>query len=130
MSTMHSSPDVDTSTEKKKPEVILFYNSTKGGVDTMDQMLRCYSIKRMTQRWPMVIFYNMVDVSAMNAFIVWTSIHPSTSANKGNERRKFLITLGKELLNQPQSSVEETSSGVELQWKSLQKNEGATCVKE
>lgn len=104
LSTMHSSPGIDTSSEKKKPEVILYYNSTKGGVDTMDKMLRCYSVKRMTRRWPMIIFYNMIDVSAMNAFIVWTSIHFPSSIRKSTERRKFLITLGKELVNESEIS--------------------------
>jgi hypothetical protein len=56
LSTMHSQPNVDENSEQKKPEVISSYNSTKSGVDTMDQMTRCYSVKRMTRRWPMVIF--------------------------------------------------------------------------
>ena len=38
LSTMHHSKTVDENTQKKKPEVILFYNQTKGGVDTVDQM--------------------------------------------------------------------------------------------
>ena len=96
LSTMHSQPDIDHSSEKKKPEVILSYNSTKGGVDTMDQMLRCYSVKRMTRRWPMVIFYNMVDVSALNAYIIWVSLNP-TYFTRSRKRRQFLIALGKEL---------------------------------
>ncbi|KAG7518564.1 hypothetical protein JOB18_037334 [Solea senegalensis] len=33
---------VDENSPMKKPEVILFYNQTKGGVDTMDQMVGSY----------------------------------------------------------------------------------------
>ena len=35
---MQDSTDVVTSNEKKKPELILFYNANKVGVDCFDQM--------------------------------------------------------------------------------------------
>uniref|UniRef100_A0A0A1XPM0 PiggyBac transposable element-derived protein 4 n=1 Tax=Zeugodacus cucurbitae TaxID=28588 RepID=A0A0A1XPM0_ZEUCU len=47
---------------KQKPNVILFYNETKGGVDVMDHMLRQYSTKRKTHRWPLALFYNILDI--------------------------------------------------------------------
>ena len=34
----------------KKPQIILDYNSTKGGVDTLDQMVSTFSTKRMTRK--------------------------------------------------------------------------------
>lgn len=108
LSTMHSQPDINHTNEKKKPEVILSYNSTKGGVDTMDQMVRIYSVKRKTRRWPVVVFYNMIDTSALNAYIVWMSLHPTHFAKKAKKRRRFLITLGKELAGvetQPQTET-------------------------
>ncbi|XP_062312239.1 piggyBac transposable element-derived protein 4-like [Osmerus eperlanus] len=49
LSTMHDSRVVDDNSVKKKPEVIQYYNKTKGGVDTMDQMVRTYTCKRRTQ---------------------------------------------------------------------------------
>ena len=52
MSSMHDQPEVDENHPKKKPMLVLDYNSTKGGVDTSDQMLRNYSCKRMTCSWP------------------------------------------------------------------------------
>eukprot|EP00064_Thunnus_orientalis_P025106 superscaffoldBa00011911_g25432 len=39
LSTMHHDKVVDENSRKKKPEVITFYNKTKGGVDTTDQMV-------------------------------------------------------------------------------------------
>ena len=71
MSSMHSQGEIDVTSPKKKPAMILEYNATKGGVDTSDQMLRLYSTKRMTRRWPVAIFNNMLDVSALNAYIIW-----------------------------------------------------------
>ena len=58
-----------------KPEVIMYDNSAKRAVDTMDQLARSRSTKQMTRRWPMAIFYNMVDVSALNALIVYLSLN-------------------------------------------------------
>ena len=42
LSTLHHSANVDYSTEKKKPKVILFYNKNKTDVDCFDQMARLY----------------------------------------------------------------------------------------
>ncbi|KAJ8363286.1 hypothetical protein SKAU_G00121170 [Synaphobranchus kaupii] len=55
LSTMHDDKAVDDNSVKKKPEMIQYYNKTKGGVDTMDQMVRTYSCKWRTRRWPMVL---------------------------------------------------------------------------
>ena len=68
LSTMHSQPEIG-STSDQKPSIILFHNQTKSGVKTLDRMVRLYSIKRMTKRWPLVLFYNMIDVSTINAFM-------------------------------------------------------------
>lgn len=42
LSTMHYDDAIDE--ETKIPEVILFYNSTKGGTDTFDKLCHCYSV--------------------------------------------------------------------------------------
>ena len=74
MSTMHISKREEIGSETK-PEVIMYDNSAKGTVDTVDQLVRSYSTKRTTLRWPMAIFYNMVDVSALNALIEYLSLN-------------------------------------------------------
>ena len=95
LSTMHHQPTIDSTDAEKKPEVIVSYNSTKAGVDTMDRMVRNYSVKKKSRRWPMIIFYNMIDISALNAYIVYASLNPEYFCEKNNGRRNFLITLGK-----------------------------------
>jgi hypothetical protein len=42
LSTMHN--DISVDTETKKPELIHVYNSTKGGVDTVDQLCGNYCV--------------------------------------------------------------------------------------
>ena len=48
LSTMHHDAAVDA--ETKKSEIIHFYNSTKGGVDIVDQLCGNYSVSRRTRR--------------------------------------------------------------------------------
>ncbi|XP_034058307.1 piggyBac transposable element-derived protein 4-like [Gymnodraco acuticeps] len=73
LSTMHDDTAVDDQSVKRKPEVIQYYNHTKSGVDTMDQMVRTYTCKRRTRRWPMVLWHNVLDVATLNAFTSYTA---------------------------------------------------------
>lgn len=98
LSTMHDDRAVDESSQKKKPEVIQYYNKTKGGVDTMDQMVSNYSCQRRTRRWPMVLWYNMLDVATLNAYTSFTAQHPGYMGGVSNARRLFIKELGKELV--------------------------------
>ncbi|XP_063743292.1 piggyBac transposable element-derived protein 4-like [Eleginops maclovinus] len=97
MSTMHTDASLSTR-EDMKPQMILDYNSTKGGVDNLDKVTATYSCQRKTARWPLVIFYNIVDVSAYNAYVLWTAINQKWNAGKLYRRRLFLEDLGKALI--------------------------------
>ncbi|XP_039537932.1 piggyBac transposable element-derived protein 4-like [Pimephales promelas] len=98
MSTCHKDGKI-SDREDKKPEVILDYNRCKGGVDNLDKMVACYSCKRKTNRWPMVVFSTILDVSAINAFVVWREVNPSWERGKSIKRRLFLEQLGKALVS-------------------------------
>ena len=63
LNTMHHDKAIDEGSSKKKPEVIQYYNGTKAGVDIFDQMIRTYICKPQTKRWPVVMWYNMLDVA-------------------------------------------------------------------
>ena len=88
----------------------MYNNSTKDGIDTMDKLVRAFSTKQMTRRWPIAIFYNMVDVSALNALIVYLALNQGTFESRTRPRRRSLfIQLGKELTGyenqQPSNTV-------------------------
>ena len=51
----------------------------------------------MTRRWPLVLFYNVINISAINAFIIWQEINYKNGNICIRQKRKFLISLGKEL---------------------------------
>ena len=69
LSSLHVSVGVN-SLEKRKPETIEFYNKTKCGADVADQMARRYSVKAGTNRWPVAVFYNILDLACINAFVL------------------------------------------------------------
>lgn len=68
MSTLHNYKEI-SARDDKKPTIIMDYNETKEAVDTLDQLVATYSCKRKTNRWPVIIFYNILDISAYNASI-------------------------------------------------------------
>ena len=45
------------SSGENNSEIIQYYISTNGVVDTMIQMFRYYRTKRLTRRWPIVVFF-------------------------------------------------------------------------
>ena len=81
LSTMHILPEIGSNFAEKKVEVILYYSSTKSGVDILDRMVRTYTCKRMTRRWSAALLYIMIDVSAVNAYIVWQQLHGENNRN-------------------------------------------------
>ncbi|XP_057685155.1 piggyBac transposable element-derived protein 4-like [Corythoichthys intestinalis] len=97
LSTMHDDKAVDD-TPKKKPDVIHYYNRTKGGLDTTDQMVGTNTCKRRTRRWPMVLWYNMLDIATLNAYTSFNAEQPGYFAGVTNARRLFIKELGKELV--------------------------------
>ncbi|XP_019891791.2 uncharacterized protein LOC109612283 [Musca domestica] len=52
------------------PEIVEFYNKTKGGVDTTDQLCATYNVARTSNRWPLLVFYSLMNLAAINARIV------------------------------------------------------------
>ncbi|XP_035272145.1 piggyBac transposable element-derived protein 4-like [Anguilla anguilla] len=91
LSTMHKTVSIDTDA-KKLPETIAHYNATKMGVDVLDQMARLYSVKGGSRRWPVAVFYNILDLAAINAHVLYTQC-----MNKTISRRRFILELAKEL---------------------------------
>ena len=88
ISSEHSNADIDVTTGK--PQIILAYNKSKGGVDHLDQMCGAYTTRKRTNRWPKCVFQHMVDVTAFNSFVLWSE----ATNTHGSKRRQFLKMLG------------------------------------
>ena len=67
----------------------MFYNSAKGGVDNFDGMCAESSVSRMTNRWPLCIFYGLINIVMNNAFIIYRS----RQENRHPEKYDFLQTV-------------------------------------
>ena len=72
LSTLHH--DAAICDDTGNPEIIEYYNKTKGAVDTLDQMCARYTVQRATQRWTMAMFYGVANVALVNAFVVYAQI--------------------------------------------------------
>jgi hypothetical protein len=95
ISSMHDNDAIDETTASlMKPEIITFYNQNKFGVDVVDQMCESYNVARTSRKWPLVHFFNMINVSGINAFVICKK---NTKEPK-MERVTFLKRLSLELM--------------------------------
>lgn len=95
LSSLHFSDEIDSSTKlQKKPAIITDYNSTKGGVDTVDRLCSNYNCSRNTRRWPMIIFYTMLNVAGINSQVIFYANNPDLNLL----RRNYLRELANQLI--------------------------------
>ncbi|KAG8176722.1 hypothetical protein JTE90_003353 [Oedothorax gibbosus] len=90
---------IDTSSgEAKKPEIITFYNITKGAVDVVDEMSAGYSTARISKRWRMVVFFSLMNIAAINAceLLLSTKKPPMVYKNRRIFIKKLALGLTKE----------------------------------
>lgn len=86
-------PTTEFNMEKRKPTVVLTYNTKKVGVDSVDQMSRQYSTRAPTRRWPVAVFYNMLNLAVINSWILYKQVNLSKIS-----RQDFIISLIEEIL--------------------------------
>lgn len=91
VSSMHHQKCFDE--ENNKPEIISYYNLTKGGVDSLDQKCSVYSSSRRSQRWPLTIFYRMLDIASVNAFVLYNSYKNNIKINRAEFLKKLAFAL-------------------------------------
>ena len=85
MTTVHNK---FTYVEQTKTEAHMFYNASKGGVDTFDAMCASSDIGRKTVRWPMAVFYGLLNMIVNNAYIIYA--HTAKTEGRRVEKMDFL----------------------------------------
>lgn len=75
------------------PMVVIQYNKFMGGVDLHDQLRETYSFHRKCVRWWLPLFFYMLDVCIVNAFIIFDLKFPKKFTHK-----QFRTQLMKELV--------------------------------
>jgi len=85
MSTLHHDDQLCTEKDKR---VIVDFNATKGAVDTLDELCGQYSTKRGTHRWPLSVYFTLLDICIHNTSVVLFDIDTCTGIRmaSANER--------------------------------------------
>jgi hypothetical protein len=98
LSTLHNNASIDQDTgDQQKPEMITFYNQTKYGVDRLDQMCSLYNlydVSRNSRRWPLTIFFNLINISCINAL----NVYKFNNINNKSKKSDFLEALALQLM--------------------------------
>lgn len=72
LSTLHNDAAIEPdSGEKATPEIYSFYNQTKTGVDAVSSLCEKYDVSTNSNRWPTVLFYTLLNISAINALCIY-----------------------------------------------------------
>ena len=58
------------------PKLNFDYNVHMNGVDKCDQYLSYYSLTRKSRKWWKKIFFRLVEISVLNAIVLYFKIHP------------------------------------------------------
>ncbi|XP_053667577.1 uncharacterized protein LOC128717926 [Anopheles marshallii] len=101
---MSSFTDIDPEVSEESDEIqkqnqlfqlVELYNRTRSTGQSIKQMCTMYDVVRSTRRWPMVVFFNLMNLSAINAWCIYQLNNPDE--NKIG-RRDFLVNMSLELL--------------------------------
>lgn len=114
LSTLNTTSDTDPN-PPHKPHTILDYNQMKYPVDVVDQMVNTFSTRRKTRRWPLLMFFHITDLCALNAYLIWVKRHPNWKLAQSVHRRSIYLKelalelmipwMQQRLVNQPASAM-------------------------
>ncbi|XP_035891452.1 uncharacterized protein LOC118502854 [Anopheles stephensi] len=76
-------------------QLVELYSQTKTTIGTIQQMCAIYDASRCTRRWPMAMFFNLMNLCAINAWCIYQLNHPQ---EEKISRRDFLVNMALELL--------------------------------
>ena len=94
-----------------KPEMILDFNKRKSAVDTLDKLVREYRCLRTNRRWPLALFFDIIDITGHNAFCAWSDHDPNY--NVGKSHRLFLMQLAEDMVKPLVDGRERNPVGIQ-----------------
>ena len=79
-------------TRKEIPciQIVKAYNKSMGGVDLADMLISLYRVEVKTRRWYIKVFWHLVDVAKVNAWILYRR-HYKQYGSPHNENMSLLI---------------------------------------
>uniref|UniRef100_A0A182JHW7 PiggyBac transposable element-derived protein domain-containing protein n=1 Tax=Anopheles atroparvus TaxID=41427 RepID=A0A182JHW7_ANOAO len=84
----------DITGQMHDPKIVQMYNRSKNVVQLIQQMCSMYDVARASRRWQLVVFFNLMNLSAINAWCIYRMNHPEREVS----RRDFLTDMALELL--------------------------------
>ncbi|EFN89668.1 hypothetical protein EAI_10628 [Harpegnathos saltator] len=93
LSSGHHDADIDPRTNR--PVIVEDYNAAKDAMDAIERTRAMYSVSRRTTRWPLAVFFALLDVAGMNAQVLY---NVSRRESPHKYRRVFLKNLALALL--------------------------------
>ena len=75
-----------------KPDVIIEYNASMGGVDNLSRVLDPYSCQRKSLKWYRKLAKLFLDVCIFNSFVVWRELNNSNDTHL-NFRLKLITEI-------------------------------------
>lgn len=102
LSSLHQEHNICGPKDNYKPEIMSYYNVTKGAVDTLNKLLQEYSCRRCTRRWTLSLFLHYLDIAAYNALVLWLIKNPTWQCNERMHKKReiFLEMLAAELYSE------------------------------
>lgn len=82
-----------TAIDDETPEIVTYYNRTEDAVNKNNKLCESYSLNLKTTRWPLIIFFSMLNMAGINSQVILTA----NGVNVGR-LRIFLKKLGEHLV--------------------------------
>lgn len=77
------------------PDVIITYNQIMGGVDLSDQNVACYDVDRKSLKWWKKVFYKLLMMTVVNAWIIYKEIKHRDSL----PLKSFTVALAEQMVS-------------------------------
>lgn len=98
------------------PEVVVKYNKHMGGVDLLDSHLGRHSIKIKSKKWYFRLFYHMLDLAIINAWILYKEVQLKQNPNaKVLNQKEFRIEISQCLCGMGKNSQKRGRPSNEIQ---------------
>ena len=83
------------------PKLILSYNKGMGGVDLADMLISLYRIPIKTRRWYLYIFWHLVDIAKVNAWLLYRRHCDALSIPKRQRMSllSFIASIAEAMIN-------------------------------
>ncbi|GFV61118.1 piggyBac transposable element-derived protein 4 [Trichonephila clavipes] len=76
-----------------KPKIVADYNKNMGYVDLGDRMASTYSFARRTRKWTKKLFFSLIDIAVLNAFLMFKSCRTSSKFSLKEFRMNLITSL-------------------------------------